>query len=327
MDALTVSNTASVYLSLKSITLLYCKMAEALAIVETVQTGVDAANGALNLYNNTVNQLIPWDTFKQAMKDLKENSKQYSDKSAVLVGKVQTLLLNSSDEYDSSLEEVNRWCKMAVPVLGQFMSLFEKITDSNVAQAQKILLLKVLNEGSEHLTRAISKLEASKMSFNEASGHLITLVSQLEHDFNAGSAFYLSAVAELRAQAYGGAAVGAAFGPLGLALSYSIAAGVVEGSLIPSLVRAFQETLTLFNNLKTDVEKTQKDIESAKESITNEIRALGTMSGKIEETKTFAETWSLIPSVLFGDLKKSTNQLIDMCKQYIVAAEEKIDEK
>ena len=216
---------------------------------------------------------------------------------------------------------------MAVPVLGQFVSLFEKITDSNIAEAQKILLLKVLNDGSDHLTRALSKLEASKMSFNDAYGQLITLKSQLDNDFSEGSAYHKSAVEELRIKAYAGAAAGVVLGPIGLAISYSIAAGVVEGELIPNLKKAFKETQKMFENLQSIVKETQEKIESAKESITNEIRALGTMSGKIEETKTFAETWALVPSSLFGNLKKSTNQLIDMCKQYIVAAEKKIDKK
>ena len=136
-----------------------------------------------------------------------------------------------------------------------------------------------------------------------------------------------SAIEDLRKQAYGGAAVGAVFGPIGLAVSYSIAAGVVEGELIPNLLKAFKETQKMFEDLQNTVKTTQESIDSAKLAITAEIRALGTMSAKIEETKTFAETWALVPSVLFGDLKKSTNQLIDMCKQYTVAAEKKLHEK
>ena len=302
-------------------------MTEAAEVVDTAKNGVDAANEALDLYNKSVNQLIPWDTFMQAMKDLRDNEKQYSDVAAVIVGKVQTLLLNSSDEYDSSLEEVNKWCKMAVPVLGQYMTLFEMTSDPKIAEAQKILLLKVLNDGSTHMDNAIAKLEVSKKSFNDAYGQLTTLKTQLDNDFKEGSSYYKSAVSDLRKQAYGGAAAGAVFGPIGLAVSYSIAAGVVEGELIPNLLKAFKETQKMFEDLQNTVKTTQESIDSAKLAITAEIRALGTMSAKIEETKTFAATWALVPSVLFGDLKKSTNQLIDMCKQYTVAAEKKIDEK
>ncbi|XFB08579.1 hemolysin E, partial [Azotobacter salinestris] len=40
-------------------------------------------------------------------------------------------------------------------------------------------------------------------------------------------------VDKLRKEAYGGAAVGLVLGPFGLLISYSIAAGVLEGKLIP----------------------------------------------------------------------------------------------
>ena len=130
-------------------------MSEVTEVVDTVKNGVKAANEVLDLYNKSVNQLIPWDTYKQAMESLRQNRKQYSDAAAEIVGKVQTLLLNSSDEYDSSLEEVNKWCKMAVPVLGQYMTLFEMTSDPKIAEAQKILLLKVLNDGSTHMDNAI----------------------------------------------------------------------------------------------------------------------------------------------------------------------------
>ena len=298
-------------------------MAEAATVVETANKGVVVASSVLHLYNKTVNQVIPWNTFEKAMKELRDSKDEYSDAAAEIVGKVQTLLLNSCDEYSSSLEAVNTWCKMAVPVLGQYMCLFEHITNSKVAEAQKVLLLKVLNEGSKHMTDAISKLEASKRSFNVAFGQLTALRTQLQNDFSKGSDYFERAKSKLRAEAYGGAVAGIVLGPIGLAISYSIAAGVVEGELVPKLEKAFKETAEKFDNLQETVNQAQRSIESAKKALGEEIRVLGTMSAKIEETKAFAETWALVPLVLFGDFKKSTNQLIDMCKQYIVAAEKK----
>ena len=112
--------------------------------------------------------------------------------------------------------EVDIWCKMAVPILGQYMTLFEMTSDPNIAEVQNIPLLKLLNDGSTRIDNAIAKLEVLK---NTSYGQLITLK---------------------------------------------------------------------------------------------------TMSAKIEETKNFAETWALVPSVLFGDFKNSTNQLIDLFMQYTV---------
>jgi len=297
--------------------------AEAAAIVDTADKGVKAANGALDLYNKMINQVIPWDEFKEAMEALKANQKQYSDEAAKQVGSIQTLLLNSNDNYDSSVQSVYRWCKMASPVLGQYMSLFAHTTDPKVAEAQKILLLKVLNDGSSAMETAIDELEESKKSFNGASGELTTLKTTLDNDFSKGSSYFDSKVTALRTKAYAGAAAGVFFGPIGLAISYGIAAGVTEGELIPKLEKAFAETQKMFDNLQDIVTKAQESITEAKASLGQEIRVLGVMSAKVEETKTFAETWALVPSLLFDPLKKSTTELIGMCDEYIVNADKK----
>ena len=303
-------------------------MAEAVAVAEIAKAGLVSVSDVLKLYDGAVNDVIPWELFRQTIEDLKNSEKEYSDVAAELVGKVQTHLLNSSDEYESSLEEVNRWCKMAVPVLGQFMSLFEHTTNKDVAEAQKILLLQVLDDGADQIGKAITKLEASTKSFNDAQGLITTLTNQLDTDFKQGSSYYKAAVQKVRIQAYCGAATGVVFlGPIGLAISYSIAAGVTEGHLIPKLEKAFNETKKMFEKLLDTVAEARASIESAKKSISQEIRVLGDVSAKINSTKSFATSWARAPSVLFDGLKKSTNELIDMCKQYTISAEKKIDKK
>ena len=322
-------------------------MDEAVTVAEIAKAGLASVNGVLKLYKDTVDTAIPWEFFRQTIADLKNSEKEYSNAAAELVGKVQKHLLDSSDEYDSSLEEVNRWCKMVVPVLGQFMSLFEHTTNRDVAEAQKILLLQVLDDGADQIRKAISKLEASTKSFNDAQRLITTLTNQLDNDFKRGSSYYKAAVQKVRIQAYCGAVAGAApfgaiglailvsaaplvtlaFAPIALAISYIIATGVTEGYIIPKLEQAFNETKEMFEKLRKTVAEARASIESAKKSISQEIRVLGNVSAKIKETKSFATTWALAPSVLFGDLKQCTNELIDMCKQYTISAEKKIDEK
>ena len=295
-------------------------MAEAAEVVDTAEGGIEAANEVLDLYNKSVNQLIPWDAYKQAIKALKENKRQYSDAAAAIVGQVQTLLMNSHDEYDSSLEEVNRWCKMAVPVLEQYITLFEMTSDPKIAEAQKLLLLKVLNDGSTHMDSAITKLEVSKKSFNDAYGQLTTLKTQLDKDLNEEICYLNSAHKKALVQSYFGAASGIVFGPIGFALTYSLAVG--SGYMrTKNLDNAFEKAMMTFFDLQASVQMTQQFIKTEKDTLTKRIRALGTMSAKIEETKHFAEIWALVSSAKFDVLKKSTNQLIDMCEQFIAAAE------
>ena len=289
------------------------KMAEAVAVADIAKAGLASVNGVLKLYNDIVDNGVPWEFFRQTIANLKKSEKEYSDKAAELVGEVQKHLLNSFDEYESSLEEVNRWCKMAVPVLGQFKSLFEHTTNRDVAEAQKILLLQVLDDGADQIGKAISKLEASTKSFNDAQRHITTLTNQLDNDFKRGSSYYKAAIRKVRIKAYWGAAAGVVFfAPIDLAILYGIAIGEIE---------------KMFEKLLDTVAKARATIESAKKSISQEIRVLGNVSAKIKATKGFATTWAMIPSLKFGDLKQCTNELIDMCKQYTISAEKKIDEK
>jgi hypothetical protein len=104
------------------------------------------------------------------------------------------------------------------------------------------------------MTDAMYQLEASSKSFNTATGKLTTLNSMLKEDFSKGSSYFDSAVNKVCTDAYAGAAVGAAFGPIGLAISYSIATGVVEGKLIPNL----------FDHMENMVQAAQKNITEAK---------------------------------------------------------------
>jgi len=300
--------------------------ASAVAVVDTADKAIKAADQALDLYNKMVDQVIPWNEFKSTMEALEANQKQYSNQAAVIVGEVQTLLLNSNDAYDSSTQSVYRWCKMSAPVLTQKLSLFAIIGDPNIAEAQKILLMKVLDEGENAMRIAIANLEKSKSSFNTASGQLTTLKTVLDNDFAQGSSYYDAKISEVRIKAYAGAAAGAVFGPIGLAVAYAIAAGVVEGELIPAMEKAFAETKVMFEKLQDVIDEAQSGIAKAKVSLSEEIRVIGVMYAQIKTTGTFAETWALVPSVLFGDLKKAIAKLIAMCQQYIENTDKRMDE-
>ncbi|EOU0395964.1 hemolysin HlyE, partial [Shigella sonnei] len=93
----------------------------------------------------------------------------------------------------------------------------------------------VLDDGITKLNEAQKSLLVSSQSFNNASGKLLALDSQLTNDFSEKSSYFQSQVDKIRKEAYAGAAAGVVAGPFGLIISYSIAAGVVEGKLIPEL--------------------------------------------------------------------------------------------
>ncbi|ENI9569986.1 hemolysin HlyE, partial [Shigella sonnei] len=107
----------------------------------------------------------------------------------------------------------------------------------------------VLDDGITKLNEAQKSLLVSSQSFNNASGKLLALDSQLTNDFSEKSSYFQSQVDKIRKEAYAGAAAGVVAGPFGLIISYSIAAGVVEGKLIPELKNKLKSVQSFFTTL------------------------------------------------------------------------------
>lgn len=132
--------------------------------------------------------------------------------------------------------------------------LFDEYNEKK-ASAQKDILIKVLDDGITKLNEAQKSLLVSSQSFNNASGKLLALDSQLTNDFSEKSSYFQSQVDKIRKEAYAGAAAGVVAGPFGLIISYSIAAGVVEGKLIPELKNKLKSVQNFFTTLSNTVKQ------------------------------------------------------------------------
>ncbi|NRP04405.1 hemolysin E [Escherichia coli] len=61
--------------------------------VEVVKNAIETADGALDLYNKYLDQVIPWQTFDETIKELSRFKQEYSQAASVLVGDIKTLLM------------------------------------------------------------------------------------------------------------------------------------------------------------------------------------------------------------------------------------------
>ena len=85
--------------------------------------------------------------------------------------------------------------------------------------------------------------------------------------FQKKNSYFQSQVDKIRKEAYAGVVAG----PFGLIISYSIAAGVVEGKLIPELKNKLKSVQNFFTTLSNTVKQANKDIDAAKLKLTTEI--------------------------------------------------------
>ncbi len=58
--------------------------------VEVVKNAIETADGALDLYNKYLDQVIPWQTFDETIKELSRFKQEYSQAASVLVGDIKT---------------------------------------------------------------------------------------------------------------------------------------------------------------------------------------------------------------------------------------------
>jgi hemolysin E len=245
------------------------------------------------------------------MKELTAYQKDYSTTAGEIVGRVTKLLFDSRDHYLAATQSVYEWCGLASNLLAVYIKLFAGL-DQGKAVAQKAILVKLLADGEKKLGDAQTSLQESSISFNGAAGEISTLKTQLSNDFTAGSTYYEGQVNKLRTEAYAGAAVGLVAGPFGLIISYSIAAGVVEGQLVPALMAKFDEIKNAFARMGEIVNKADTDITKAKAELQVEIRKIGELKTQAETTGVFVEYDDLV----LKELKDAAKTLIAQCDEY-----------
>ena len=274
--------------------------------IEVVKNAVETADGALDLYNKYLDQVIPWQTFDETIKELSRFKQEYSQAASVLVGDIKTLLMDSQDKYFEATQTVYEWCGVATQLLAAYILLFDEYNEKK-ASAQKDILIKVLDDGITKLNEAQKSLLVSSQSFNNASGKLLALDSQLTNDFAEKSSYFQSQVDKIRKEAYAGAAAGVVAGPFGLIISYSIAAGVVEGKLIPELKNKLKSVQSFFTTLSNTVNQANKDIAAAKLNLTPEIAAIGETKTENDTTRFFVDYDDLMLYLLTEESKTMIN--------------------
>lgn len=279
-------------------------------LAKTAKDGIEAADKALDLYNKILDQVIPWNLFDETIKKLHLAVDHLSDESGNLLAEVKTQLMNGMDQYHSSTQKVFEWSSLASTSLKKYLKLFSYADKpgmkEKVIKAQKDIVLGVLTDGIKLMTAAQTDLHQASMSFNNASGRLTKLNQQLETELTKNSNYYNDQVAKIRTNAYASAWIGGFIG-------YAVAAGVVEGELIPNLLKGFELVKNRFIELRETVLKATTDIDDTKLKLRNEIDVItdlktDTVSAKndIKDLGSFQEF-----------IEESVNKLIASCTKYM----------
>lgn len=98
----------------------------------------------------------------------------------------------------------------------------------------------------------------------------------------------------------------------GIKKLYSVAAGVVEGKLIPELKNKLKSVQSFFTTLSNTVKQANKDIDTAKLKLTTEIAAIGEIKTETETTRFYVDYDDLMLSLL----KEAAKKMINTCNEY-----------
>ncbi|KAJ6649186.1 Hemolysin E, chromosomal, partial [Pseudolycoriella hygida] len=194
-----------------------------------------------------------------------------SNESAQLVGEVKTLIKNAKDNYSSATRCVYEWCELTTQLLQIYIDLFDERI-SKTYEAQRELLVKVLDDGYTKMSAGQSELEQCASNFNKAAGRLATLNTTLAKDFDTNSSYFQGQVDKTRKN-------------IGAIIPYSIYARIFGVKLIPELQAKMKEVKGFFEKLQGTIEQTYVDIDSTKGKLKLTLKSIGVLKVRTEETE------------------------------------------
>lgn len=156
---------------------------------------IDAANEAMDLYNNGVDKAIPWTKLKEITGKLGESG-LLSKENAERIGNIKTQLLNAIDLYDSATQSIYEMAGSMSSILATYIKLLDSPTPAKLA-AQKNLLTSMLDNAIKQLTKSEDELTNTVSILNWASDEFKAFLDQLKIDYDENGDFFKNHVNQI----------------------------------------------------------------------------------------------------------------------------------
>lgn len=156
---------------------------------------IHTVSEVLDLYDS-IDKNMPVQEFKQIMPDFEKHTKDYSEKSATLVGDIKTDIMDAIDAYYHASRHISEWSSLMMPLLRTHLKLFSDYSAVK-AKAQNRLLQKLLDDGVERTSVAQEELDKIYANLDAADRTLQKLSTQLEFEFDEGSELFQKRLARM----------------------------------------------------------------------------------------------------------------------------------
>lgn len=270
--------------------------------MDVAEKSIEGAGKVLDVYDKTLDRVIPWNVFHETMQALEKGRGRYSQTAGTLVGQIVTSMLNSENHYFTASQSIYGWCGESIPLLEGYLYLF-KDYDKEKAEGQKELLINVLDTGLEKMNIALDHINQSIANFDIASGKLNTLDNQLELDFKAGSKIMEDEIARVRRNQW----IAFIFPPVGIGMTiYN------EVKSVPDLKRSINDLKNFFKGLRRHVATAIDEIKKARDQLKRETIIIENLQCQTKVTRTFVALKVAIKVLIV----KHANNLIGQCRAY-----------
>lgn len=271
--------------------------------VKTANSAIKAINVAVKLYSKVLDHIVPWRAFNDTLSEFDKFKEEYSEESAQLINEIKALMKHGIDAYHHASEFIFRWSDEAMPLLNTYIELFDEHTVEK-AHLQKELLVQMLTKGVAQMNSAQNAIEESSISFNIATGKLVTLNTRFMVEFDEKSDYFQSQIESMR-RIYR-----RKFGILAATIGYVL----IRWKFIPELKDKIFEIETYYEHLESKVNQTFRDIDNIKRILYMEIQEIGNLKMKTKETETYMDLDNA--PQLRDTLVHSAQDLIADCNEY-----------
>lgn len=280
--------------------------AEAKLVMHTVKRGIETANEALNLFEKLVEQVLPVKEFSESLNELDKFQNEYSTESAVLISEIKAHIFDGMNGYLLASQMIYEWTGIATMHLNLYASLFNGY-DARRAEAQKQLLIRMLDSGVVKMNEAQDQLGNSSMCFNSAAGRLTVLRKRFEFEFDEKSDYFQKKIQKIRIKS---SIAGVALGWMGMIFVPKWS----KKKFINKLMDKLNELKKFYDNLNDKVQDAMRNIVTAKVILKKEVNYISDLKVQTQQTITFVQLDD-VPD-LRDTVIESIRNLTTKCEEY-----------
>ena len=261
---------------------------------------------------------------KEYAEQLSRIVQSFKDVNKYLDESEKAILEKLNEAHDKAQEGLDKACIVVTVIKEQSSVLVSVLEPSEDETAHEKMwaacqyFAGFAKDMEEKVKEAETALRDASNILRGAQSELLSIVNTLKRVQDQFVKEKQAAQASARAIAYGSAAAGLILGPIGLIISYSIAAGVTEGLTIPDIEADFAKQRQTISGYIEGFKKMSEETKELQEQLEAKRKQLRDIHGKLSTVKVMAATdMRAMPTVHYKRVRKNAAALVEACERFL----------